>query len=122
MPFEIPSPFVWNSSFDVKHEAINAQHVRLFELINDLEANMKDGARLKALLDYVVLHFKTEEDAFAAHHYADATSHKAIHDKFVHDAVSATAGGHVDAGIIAFLKDWLVNHIKGSDMKYVGKI
>ena len=39
----------------------------------------------------------------------------------VHDAVEATKGG-VNDGIIAFLRDWLVTHIKGSDMGYKGVI
>ena len=42
-------------------------------------------------------------------------------DKFVNDAVAAVKDGVTDE-IIAFLKNWLVNHIKVSDMGYVGKI
>jgi len=122
MAFAIPHPFHWDASFDVHHTKINEQHVQLFELINDLEAHMHDGAKLKALLDYAVMHFHFEEHEFEAHHYADAVAHKAIHDQFVHDAVAATAGGKVNADIIQFLKNWLVNHIMGSDMKYAGKI
>ena len=68
------------------------------------------------LLDYVVMHFKTEEDMFAKVNYADTAAHKAIHDKFVQDALAVKA---VDDGVIQFLKSWLVNHIKGTDMKYV---
>ena len=120
--FAIPSPFVWDASFDVHHALVNEQHKKLFTLITDLEADMANAGKLKALLDFVLLHFKTEEDAFAAFHYEDAVAHKAIHDKFVHDAVAATSGGHVNADIIKFLKEWLVTHIKGSDMKYTGKI
>ena len=74
---------------------------------------------MQALVDYVVLHFKTEEEGFSSHHYEHAVAHKAIHDKFLADATAAVAGG-VNPGIIAFLKDWLVTHIMGSDMKYKG--
>lgn len=66
-----------------------------------------------------MLHFKTEEAGFSVHHYAHEVEHKAIHEKFLADATAAVAGG-VNPGIIAFLKDWLVTHIKGSDMKYKG--
>ena len=66
----------------------------------------------QALVDYVVMHFKTEEEGFSAHHYAHEVEHKAIHAKFLADATAAVAGG-VNPGIIAFLKDWLVTHIKG---------
>ena len=69
---------------------------------------------MKALVDYVVLHFKTEEDGFSKHHYSHEVEHKAIHQKFLADATAAVAGG-VNPGIIAFLKDWLVTHIKGEE-------
>ena len=123
MSFPIPEPFAWDASFDVKNDTINEQHKHLFVLINDLAAHKADAGKLKALLDYAVMHFKTEEDLFHSKHWdeAKATAHKAIHDKFVSDAVAATAGGVNDA-VIAFVKKWLVEHIKGSDMQYVGHI
>ena len=121
MSTAIPEPFAWNATFDVKNDTINEQHKVLFTMIADLAANQKDAAKLTALLEYVQMHFKTEEDLFAAKGYADAVSHKATHDKFVADAVAATKDG-VNEGIITFLKDWLVNHIMVSDMCYVGKI
>jgi hemerythrin family non-heme iron protein len=119
--YPVPTPFQWDTSFDIHHHELNEQHKKLFTMINDLEADMHSAAKLKTLLDFAVHHFKTEEDLFASHHYEDATAHKAIHDKFVNDAVAGTAGG-VSAGVIKFLKEWLVNHIKVSDMKYSGKI
>lgn len=121
--FAIPTPFQWDPSFDVKSDQINEQHKKLFELINDLAAHKADAGKLKALLDYVLMHFKTEEDLFHAKHWAadKSAAHKAIHDKFVSDAVAATANG-VDDGVIAFVKNWLVQHIKGSDMQYAGQI
>jgi hypothetical protein len=67
---------------------------------------------LQALVDYVVLHFKTEEDGFSAHHYAHEVEHKAIHQKFLAD-VTAAIGGGINPAIIDFLKNWLVTHIKG---------
>lgn len=67
---------------------------------------------LQALVEYVVFHFKAEEAGFSAHHYEHEVAHKAIHQKFLADATAAVAGG-VNPGIIAFLKDWLVTHIKG---------
>ena len=121
MAFAVPSPFQWDESFDIKNAELNEQHKKLFELINDLDAHRSDPAKLKALLDLAVLHFKTEEDLFAAKHFEEAGPHKAIHDKFVSDAVAATKGG-VNDGVMKFVKEWLVTHIKGSDMKYVGKI
>ena len=116
MVFEIPSPFVWNESFDVKNAALNEQHKQLFSLIDALDQNRTSASHLKELLDLVVLHFKTEEDGFAAKGWEGQTAHKAIHDKFVADALAVSSVGD---GEIQFLKNWLVNHIKGSDFQYV---
>ena len=116
MVFEIPSPFVWDVSFDVKNANINAQHEKLFSLIDALDHHRDSASHLKELLDYVVLHFKTEEDGFNAKHWDGAVAHKAIHDKFVQDALAVKTVGDAE---IQFLKNWLVNHIKGSDFTYV---
>lgn len=113
--FAIPSPFEWDESFDVKVGSINEQHKRLFTLINELDADRTSADKLKALLDYVVLHFKTEEDLFEAHSWEGGVGHKATHDKFVEDASKVT---EVTDGVMDFIKNWLVNHIKGSDMRY----
>jgi hemerythrin family non-heme iron protein len=123
MSFPIPEPYQWDATFDVKNPEINEQHKKLFVLINDLAAHKADAHKLKVLLDYVLMHFATEEKLFHEKHWAadKAAAHKAIHDKFVTDAVTATKAG-VDDGIIAFLKKWLVEHIKGSDMQYAGSI
>jgi len=117
----VPEPFAWNATFDVKHDVINAQHTKLFDMIADLDANRADAEKLNVLLAFVQEHFKLEEDLFEAKAYADKDSHKATHDKFVSDAVGAVKDGVSDA-VIAFLKDWLVNHIMVSDMAYVGKL
>ena len=72
-----------------------------------------DLARRRAPLQ--VYHFKSEEDLFARVGFAEAAPHKAIHDKFLSDAGGLTSIGD---GEIAFIKNWLVVHIKGSDMHY----
>ena len=116
---EIPEPFAWNESFDIKVPVLNEQHSTLFDMIRELDGNKDDAGKLTALLEFAQLHFKTEEDLFALHNWGEgqATAHKAIHDKFVADAVDATKGG-VDDGVIAFCKRWLVDHILISDVKY----
>lgn len=117
MSFAIPSPYAWDASFDVKQQLFNDDHKKLFDLINALDADRSSGAKLKALLDFVLVHFKNEEDFFAAKGWTEAVEHKKIHDKFVQDALAVKA---VDDGVMQFIKNWLVVHIKGSDMKYVG--
>jgi len=119
MAFAIPSPFDWDESFCVQSDLFNGQHKELFRLINDLDADRSSGAKLQALLDYVVLHFKSEEDAMTAAGFAEFDGHKAIHDKFLADAGGVKA---VNDDVMHFIKQWLVTHIKGSDKHYAGKI
>jgi hemerythrin family non-heme iron protein len=115
----IPEPFVYSDTFDVQVAVFNEQHKKLFDMIRGLGEDMGNKTKLTELLEYVQLHFKTEEDLFEKHGWATAKSaaHKTIHDKFVSDAVAATIDG-VNQGVIDFCKKWLVEHIKLSDMKY----
>lgn len=117
--FPIPDPFAWDPSFDVGNDEMNRQHQNIFAAIGVLEKDMQNGDKLKKLLDVVVLHFKTEEDAMFLHKYAEAPGHKAVHAKFASDAIAATAKG-VNGETIAYLKSWLVTHVKACDMKYKG--
>ncbi|EFC46050.1 predicted protein [Naegleria gruberi] len=119
MSFPIPSPYQYDDSFCVGNAEINEQHKKLFELINALDANRTCGTTLKTLLDYVVMHFKTEEDLFAKHAWSESAAHKEIHDKFVQDALGLTSVGDAE---MQFIRQWLVDHIMGSDMKYKGVI
>ena len=121
MSFPIPEPFQWDASFDIKNDELNEQHKKLFTGIADLAAAKDDASKLSSLLELVQLHFATEEKLFKEKNYDKFESHKATHDKFVSDAVAATKDG-VNDDIIKFLKNWLVTHIKATDMEYVGKI
>ncbi|KAL9654112.1 hypothetical protein ABK040_016011 [Willaertia magna] len=115
----VPSPFVWDQTFCVANDEINNQHKRLFELIDALDKNRTCAQTLKDLLDLVTVHFKTEEDKFAQVGWENAKAHKEVHDKFVQDALAVKV---VDDAVINFLKEWLVHHIQGEDMKYKGKL
>jgi hemerythrin family non-heme iron protein len=55
-----------------------------------------------------------------AKNYSDYTTHKAAHDAFV-DKVKGLSVP-ISADVVAFAKDWLVNHIKGTDFKYKGQL
>src|SRR5690606_24025507 len=105
----------WDPSFDVKHSKLNEQHVKLFDLIRALDEDRSNTEKLKALLDFVVVHFTTEEELFEKFNYKFAKPHKDEHDKFVMDAKALKKVGDDE---IKFIKNWLVNHIKGNDMKY----
>lgn len=121
----------WNDSFSVGIAAVDSDHKKLVEMVNNLFDGVREGkgtdavgAVLDDLIAYTVEHFNREEKMFASCGYPDAASHKqqhedlkqqvlAIQGKF-HDGTSKT----LTLDTMNFLKDWLTNHIRGSDQKY----
>jgi methyl-accepting chemotaxis protein len=120
----------WTSKLETHVPVIDSQHRKLCEYINDLYAAMKNnhtGSELrnivKKLRDYTASHFSDEERLFMASQYPGAGEHKEIHKKFVaqlddfeKQLKSGTAT--VSMELLTFLKDWLINHIAGTDHGY----
>jgi hemerythrin-like metal-binding protein len=126
---------VWSAALEVGHGTIDPQHKRLVELVNRLWAALRSGqARaaqekvLAELIDYTQTHFHDEESLFQASKYPDQKAHLAQHQDFVDTVTRFQAdfsAGRVVLGsdTLKFLKDWLVNHIQGTDrgiVKYLG--
>ena len=101
-------PFVvWDKKYSVNVKQIDDQHQKLVGLINELYDAMLAGQgqpKLRTILassvDYTKQHFLTEENLFALHGYPAGAEHKAEH--------------------VAFLMNWLLNHIQSTDKKYSG--
>ncbi len=121
----------WTPRLDLHVPAIDGQHRQLCGYINDLYRAMKNNrtgeelqAIVKKLRDYTASHFSDEEKIFAASHYPGTAEHKAIHRKFVakldefeQQLENGTATVSMD--LLSFLKDWLINHIAGTDPTYL---
>jgi hemerythrin-like metal-binding protein len=120
----------WSDRFSVNIETVDSQHRKLVELLNNFHDAMKAGkgkeimARtLSDLVDYTSYHFSTEEGLFKVHAYPDYMQHKKEHDVLTKQALELKerySRGEliISADTMAFLKNWLSNHILGSDMKY----
>nr|AQV13767.1 hemerythrin [Sternaspis scutata] len=120
MGFEIPEPFKWDDSFCVFYATLDEQHKQLFQCLADCGTSPGDDKCLQKLLETVVNHFAEEEKMFSTFKYADEASHKAVHAAFVSDASGLKCP--IGSDKIAWAKDWLVTHIKGTDFKYMGKL
>jgi len=120
----------WSERYSVGSRMIDAQHRRLFDLINDMHEAMKVGqakvvtARvLDQLVAYTRTHFDAEERAMAAVAYPDLAAHVAEHRKLtetvarLNDDVKAGTVG-ITLEIMEFLQYWLTNHIMRIDRKY----
>jgi hemerythrin-like metal-binding protein len=118
---------VWDDSLSVGIAAIDEQHHRLVELLNQLHRSQTSGKGnevvrqvLEALTSYTVEHFAFEERLFSQHGYQDLPAHRAAHDKLI-ERVSAFVeewkSGRATMGseLFLFLRSWLNGHIRGSD-------
>ncbi|MFH1279838.1 MAG: bacteriohemerythrin [Candidatus Eisenbacteria bacterium] len=120
----------WDNSLSVGVKRIDDQHRRLIDMINDLDASVNQvweeeavNETLTGLFDYVQEHFRTEENLFDEHGYPEGDAHKKEHKAFVgrlldfHRRVE-DHGKEIAPEMIAFLQDWLLNHIRKIDQKY----
>ncbi len=120
----------WSENLSVGLDAIDSQHRTLIDLINELYKQIKSGATkdavgeaLDKLIDYTGSHFKYEEELFVQYKYPEQASHKELHHKLVSQVVDFQRqfkedGKDISIELMEFLKDWLLNHIKKTDMKY----
>ncbi len=122
---------VWSSSLELGIPLIDAQHQVLCNYINSLYTSMQKGDDAKtvgelldALIDYTVTHFGTEEECFSHSAYPKVAAHMEIHKKFVDKMKGfktqlAHDSNSLSIELLEFLKDWLINHIMGTDTHYV---
>ena len=105
------------------------QHKVLFGLLNDLHDAVPGGdraaigAKLDALVTYVVDHFAEEERLMTSTGYPDYDAHKAEHTKLLETCGGVAAKFHsgeldITQDTTAFVKDWLVTHIPNVDKHY----
>nr|AQV13588.1 hemerythrin [Arichlidon gathofi]AQV13608.1 hemerythrin [Chaetozone sp. EP-2017]AQV13651.1 hemerythrin [Glycinde armigera]AQV13782.1 hemerythrin [Thysanocardia nigra]AQV13784.1 hemerythrin [Tomopteris sp. EP-2017]ASW22284.1 hemerythrin [Novocrania anomala] len=120
MGYDIPEPYVWDESFRVFYDNIDEEHKGLFKGVFDCAGDKSSGAKLKHLITVVATHFRNEEGMMDAAKYDAVVPHKQAHHDF--EAKLAALKTPLDQGTIDFAKDWLVNHIKGTDFKYKGKL
>ena len=120
----------WTDELSVGIGIIDDQHKGLVDLINELNAAMRQRRSdavlvgvLERLKQYTVKHFATEEEFFDKFGYSDAATHKKAHRDLVEKVLAFEAElksgrAKVTMEIMRFLKDWLVGHIMGTDKRY----
>lgn len=129
--------FSWNDSFRTGFPTVDAQHQRLFDLINQIgELLQKDEADDPALLEevfralaaYAALHFKEEEQLMRAAGVPDAyfTVHAAVHRDFIAQVKLMWGQRRIMSApaetIHGFLAAWLSSHILGDDQEMARQI
>ena len=129
--------FEWDDSLSVHIESIDKEHKTLLDMINNYYGQIHaihNGFSTLSLKElrielianmkhYATTHFKTEEDFFEKYNYPEFKAHKKEHDDFVEKVLELEE--RLESGkliltteLTDFLKEWLIDHIKGSDQKY----
>jgi methyl-accepting chemotaxis protein len=121
----------WNDDVKVGIDLIDDQHKVLVDYLNELNEFMARGEGGKAvgrviekLKDYTVTHFGNEEKLFDKYGYPETEDHKRQHADLIEtvkDIDRKFQAGTLALGteVMEFLRGWLVNHINGTDRKYV---
>lgn len=131
----------WTDDLLSEDPMVNEQHKELFKRINDLYdaankyqelyqlkkvGDRRLGETLHFLADYVVEHFKDEEDLMQRNNYAGYEKHKKLHDDFIEvvnkEVDNFEANGPDIASLIKLNKitaRWLVDHIMKEDLNMI---
>jgi|WetSurMetagenome_2_1015567.scaffolds.fasta_scaffold273917_2 hemerythrin len=121
----------WNKSFETGNPVVDGQHKNLFKMINDLHSGIEEGSAsyflteiIEKLSNYITIHFNTEEDLMLNNFYPGYKDHKKAHTELKEQAdklIKLFLLKKVDltATISQFLSDWLQNHIKDTDIKFI---
>ena len=120
----------WKDEYSVGIESIDMQHRKLLSLINSLQTAVYfstgeefEHQALDELVDYTKTHFSYEEGLMEQNDYPDFEPHKAQHQQMIAKVEEVLAGYEQDKDTAMrnaanFLKDWLINHINGTDKQY----
>jgi hemerythrin len=122
--------FEWENSFSVGVNSIDAEHKKIIEFINNLHDAANTGKSiavmsgiLGGLVEYTMTHFANEEALMKKHGYPNLEKHRELHDDlFVkvneyRARLKTERDGFADE-LMAFLKEWLIQHILKTDMAY----
>jgi hemerythrin len=124
------STFAWNDTYSVHVQQFDAQHQKLFAIINELADAMRVGKGEDVIRDvvgqlavYTRTHFLQEEVAMRQTGYPGLAAHQEQHTKLMaeverhkSDLIEGRKPNII--AVLNFLRQWLVNHIQTTDKKY----
>jgi hemerythrin len=121
--------FNWDQTLFTGNEAIDRQHQELFRRLESLveaaqgsDCSKKVSDAMAFLENYIFRHFTAEEKLQIASHYPDYEEHRKQHREFL-DSVAELQMEFRSEGSnqilllksIAFLGNWITNHVLQSD-------
>ncbi len=120
----------WSDKYSVNNSLMDSQHKKLIALINELNSAMKEGKGklilhkiFDELINYTKYHFSNEEYLMKKADYPGLIEHQQIHKDLTKQVIDLQEKYLTDSNLVTFetmnfLKNWLLNHIEGTDKKY----
>ena len=120
----------WDASYSVNVKSCDADHRKLFYLLNVLHEAIKSGQGrtliagiVHELEKYTQTHFLAEEALLQRAQYPKLNDHRLQHQIFVAQVKQFSDNLETDGisnpiAVLMFLKDWLTEHIKQTDKMY----
>jgi len=119
----------WEKSYSVGIRELDAQHIELFRLLDELDEAIEDNLPLDieysvAKLDvYSLYHFVSEEHLMKKYGYPEFDVQVSEHEFFKNRVKDFRQRKDQDRIALAieikkFLQDWITTHIRNEDHKY----
>lgn len=121
-----PPLVVWKPSLAIDISTIDAEHRRFLGMMNELHDAMVHGEsdrRLRTLhahlAAYASFHFTGEEELLEAIQFPARAEHQKQHAWFIAKVRALELGkSEASRATLAFMKDWFVEHILGTDKEF----
>lgn len=122
---------LWSEKYNTGINIIDEQHKKLIAILNSLYESFVDRTTndkikevVKEMANYTEYHFGVEEKYFKEFNYENTEEHMAEHQYFI-DQVKVFQND-IESGKVSvtfklmnFLRSWLIEHINGTDRKYI---
>jgi hemerythrin len=124
---------IWTSNLNTGIEAIDNQHKKIVEYINQLDDARAAGGKkelvakvIDNLVSYTISHFKYEERMLEQTEYPFLKAHQNVHQLFIKRLGEYQErfkrGENISEELHTMMFNWLFGHIKHDDMDYVSSI
>ena len=122
--------FRWTEVYRVNIAAMDEQHKKLFQTVNELDHALRGGQGnaavepiLGRLIEYATVHFESEESLMKEHDFPGLSTHRTQHlmfrqtiQKFLEQHQAGSTG--VPVSLLMFLQTWLKQHVLKTDKLY----
>ncbi len=121
----------WNKEYNINISIIDVDHKRFVDIVNKAIIAKQGGKSpeeiqeiLNEMIQHAKTHFKTEETYMKEFNYPEYQCHIEEHRDFslrTNAYLDRVINGDCNIAneILEYLKQWLINHIQGTDKKYL---